>query len=353
MNEIEMLRNESLPVFIWGVETSAHHIKDELACEGIEINGFATDRLGNQEDGEVWNRDSIIKQYSEYAIIRGFVDCFYMTDEEIMKQWPGCTKVYTISEYTDRNIVDRISKEYYEEHRADFNRVRDGLADELSINSLDAYIKTRVEQNYRYLLPYIVSPQYFFTPSLWTYSGDDVLVDGGGYIGDSILDFVHLRGNDYRKIITLEPDEANYHKLLETVKNNHIERVLAVNKGLYRETTTLKFDPRGTGASAITDIGKYEIDVCSIDELAANEPVSIIKMDIEGSEMNALYGARKTISTNRPILMISAYHKRGDVFNIYDFVNETVENYRFYFRIHKPVAFDDVLYAVPDERVIK
>ena len=75
-------------------------------------------------------------------------------------------------------------------------------------------------------------------------------------------------------------------------------------------------------------------------------------MDIEGAELPALKGAKNTIINDRPILMVSAYHKRDDVFKIYQFVNSIAEDYKFFFRCHRPNPTDDVLYAVPSEKVI-
>ena len=75
-------------------------------------------------------------------------------------------------------------------------------------------------------------------------------------------------------------------------------------------------------------------------------------MDIEGFEVPALMGGEQAIKKNRPILMISAYHKRDDVFNIYRYITGIVPDYKFYFFCHKTIACDAVMYAVPNERII-
>lgn len=103
--------------------------------------------------------------------------------------------------------------------------------------------------------------------------------------------------------------------------------------------------------SSIDGLGEEEIVVDTIDNIAGEWDVSIIKMDIEGSEIDALNGAIDTIQRCRPILMISAYHKKDDILKIFDFVNKNAEGYEFFFRCHKPIAIDAVLYAVPKERV--
>jgi hypothetical protein len=59
-----------------------------------------------------------------------------------------------------------------------------------------------------------------------------------------------------------------------------------------------------------------------------------------------LQSAEQTIRANRPILGISIYHKRLDLIDIPIYLKKLVPEYRFYFRVHKKLAIDTVLYAV-------
>jgi FkbM family methyltransferase len=59
-----------------------------------------------------------------------------------------------------------------------------------------------------------------------------------------------------------------------------------------------------------------KINVESIDNLIYPQKVNIIKMDVEGSEIEALLGASKTIQKHSPKLIISAYHKSDDLYLI-------------------------------------
>jgi hypothetical protein len=71
-----------------------------------------------------------------------------------------------------------------------------------------------------------------------------------------------------------------------------------------------------------------------------------IKMDIEGSELEALYGAANTISKNLPRLAISIYHKFEDIVDILSYVHELAPTYRFYIRQCSYIDGETVLYAV-------
>jgi len=54
-------------------------------------------------------------------------------------------------------------------------------------------------------------------------------------------------------------------------------------------------------------------------------------MDIEDYELKALKGARKTIKKYKPVLIISAYHKREDILEIPYYLKNLVPEYRFRF----------------------
>ncbi|HQH10600.1 MAG TPA: hypothetical protein PK774_08235, partial [Bacteroidales bacterium] len=64
-----------------------------------------------------------------------------------------------------------------------------------------------------------------------------------------------------------------------------------------------------------------------------------------GNELKALEGARKTILAHQPLLALAAYHKKDDLPVLTSFLKNLLPAYRFYFRVHKPMAIDAVLYA--------
>ena len=84
-----------------------------------------------------------------------------------------------------------------------------------------------------------------------------------------------------------------------------------------------------------------------IDEAVdTNNRVTFIKMDIEGSELEALKGAQQTIQRDRPKLAICIYHKPEDMTDIPLYIKSLVPEYRLYVRHHSNRCSETVLYAV-------
>jgi len=91
--------------------------------------------------------------------------------------------------------------------------------------------------------------------------------------------------------------------------------------------------------------GSVWVESTTIDEMLASSPATLIVMDVEGNELKALQGARQTILNFKPLLALAAYHKKDDIPVLVDFLKTLVPDYKFYFRVHKPMAIDAVLYA--------
>lgn len=87
------------------------------------------------------------------------------------------------------------------------------------------------------------------------------------------------------------------------------------------------------------------IDCVSLDEIIGVDDVTFIKMDIEGAEIPALKGARKTIIRNKPKLAICIYHKPDDLWEIPELIHSFVPEYKFYIRHYGPRCRGTILFA--------
>lgn len=59
--------------------------------------------------------------------------------------------------------------------------------------------------------------------------------------------------------------------------------------------------------------------------------VGLIKLDVEGYELEALIGAKETIKKFKPVIVISVYHKGQDLFEVPKLVKNLVPEYKLRF----------------------
>lgn len=177
----------------------------------------------------------------------------------------------------------------------------------------------------------------------------DKFFDCGAFTGDTMEAFAHKYA--YEKIYAFEPDEKNIQKITENINKKHIVNVEIVNKGVWNKKTTLHFQTAPqTSASCICEKGDISIDVVKLDdfftEFTSN---SLIKMDIEGSELMALQGARKVISEKHPALVICVYHRRNDLITIPPYIESLVDKgtYDYTLSYEGNGLGDLVFYAIP------
>lgn len=188
----------------------------------------------------------------------------------------------------------------------------------------------------------------FFDPKLST---DEVFVDCGAFTGDSISSFIDAVKGKYKSVLAFEPDTKNYKILLNNVDKLKLKNIECVKAATGLTHSYVNFsDDGGAGASLAdskvsSDNVQHELTLqIKLDEYIDRQP-TLIKMDIEGAELDCLKGAENLIKTLKPKLAICLYHKPMDLFTIPLYLKSIVPQYRFKLRQHHHPIFDTVLYA--------
>lgn len=188
----------------------------------------------------------------------------------------------------------------------------------------------------------------YFHPKVLPQIGDTI-IDGGAWNGDTVEAFIKALAGQCR-IFAFEPDSGNYKALCERIAKNHFDQfVVPVARGLWSESGNLKFKTSSDNSMQfqVAVDGDSQIQVVGIDEYFSNksEKVQLIKMDIEGAEMEALKGGRQKIIDECPSLQICLYHNKEDLWEIPLLVKSLVSNYSLYLGHHTQNIFETILYA--------
>ena len=338
------------PVLIYGNMQYAANVYEYCVKNGCSVAGFVV-------DDEYWLNDQYlcgrkvesIKTYLEkienYVLVLGFCNVS-RTRELIRNEDLLRTDVYLIYCADD---WWKWTPSYIEETTEKFWQLRKSLADTKSIDTLDALtrLKTGIGK-FEELLSVAEDNQYFNHLTYEIYSDNEVYVDCGAYNGDTARKYSKFTDGRYKKIFVLEPMQENIKLLKATVAKLHDVELFPV--GAWKEKNTLCFEENGSASKAVESDCGSAIDVNSLDNMFLDQNVTFIKMDIEGSEYEALLGARKIIEKCMPKLAICVYHKPTDLINIFMFLrrfrNEEKE-YKFFLRHHANDECETVLYAIP------
>ncbi|MDR2554043.1 MAG: FkbM family methyltransferase [Fibromonadaceae bacterium] len=227
------------------------------------------------------------------------------------------------------------------------NAVANMLADEQSRNEYLGMVKFRQTHCKKDFPKLKYEPEYFL--SNLKFSKDEVFIDCGAFIGDTVDDFLK-HCSEYKQIVAFEPDVKVFEVLNKKYGNN--QKITLINSAVYNKEGEIAFKELDAGYSRIIDEqggGQNDftcIQVKTIDNLNL-EKVSFIKMDIEGAELNALKGAQKTILRDKPKLAICIYHSDEDMLCIAEYIHNLVPEYNLYIRHHcfYPHCSETVLYA--------
>ena len=176
---------------------------------------------------------------------------------------------------------------------------------------------------------------------------DEVFIDAGAYNGGTIKDFLLFCNGKYKKIIAFEPDKSNYILCTNFINSSQLKRVDVINKGVWSSSEILRFSSSSDWGSHISKTGEIEINVVSIDSIIDDIPVTMIKMDVEGAELEALKGAKKAITKHKPRLAVCIYHKPSDIIDIPEYILNLNKEYKLFIRHHSTdVSAGTVLYAI-------
>lgn len=196
------------------------------------------------------------------------------------------------------------------------------------------------------------SKKLFFEKDVMPLSNNEVFVDCGAYNGDSVESFIKSVSGKFNKIYSFEPDKENFKNLNEKIKKNTWENIITVKKGVFNKNGKVSFNGAGTVDARIStkesvELAKSTIEVITIDSyFKSKEPPTLIKMDIEGAEIEALLGAKKTIKKYKPKLAISSYHRSTDLWKIPLLIKSMNKDYKIYFRHYSNELPDTICYAI-------
>ena len=157
------------------------------------------------------------------------------------------------------------------------------------------------------------------------------IIDCGANIGMSILYFKKLYPN--ARILAFEADAKVFETLQKNIKIGNFNDIILHNVAVWTEKTELSFNSEGADAGRISAVGDNLIKVPAMrlkDFL--DEPVDLLKMDIEGVETEVLEDCSDKLTKVKRIFL--EYHSFEDRPQTLDKILIILKNNGFRYNIH-------------------
>ena len=321
------LKETELPVVLYGMGNGADRIVEKLSQCGKSISGIFV------SDGFVRNKiihghslctyGDMKKKYPRFIVLVAFGTQL----PEVMENIKRISKEQEVyAPYLPVCGGDFVTDEYIQAHESDFEFVRSILCDEKSKHDFYLCMKYRLTGDIKHLFESESEKSEFYR--ILNLSDEEVYIDLGAYRGDTVCEFIENTCG-YNRIIALEPDVKTYRKLEENTKD--MQNIELYNAAVGEKSHTAFFSMQGGRQSKLSDSGR-ECKVLSVDDILKGDKATYIKFDVEGAEKEAIAGAKITISRYKPKMLVSAYHRTDDLFEIARQVLSIRPDYKVYFR---------------------
>ena len=352
----ETLQKTKLPIYLYGMGDGAMKIHSAMEEYHIPLKGiFASDEYvrGHSFLGYPVQKLSQVEQQEPDGFIILLAFAAFLPD--LTEKIKGIASRHTLyAPDTPVAGTTLFTPAFLEENMDNFRQVFDLLADRKSKEVLRDVAAYKLTGKIDYLFA-CQSDTEEVTRDLIPIKGlKGTMVDLGGYDGDTVRQWITETQGDFEHILTLEPDIKNFKKMERKMEGWDLSRVTRVNAAAHSEEGFLTFAVRGGRNSALLGTGglsvkkTFQVPAQSVDNLLQDQCASLIKMDVEGNEAEALKGSAQTIRRCHPPLMISAYHRSEDLFALPLLTEElSGGGYRYYLRHHPYIpAWETNFYGV-------
>lgn len=325
----DKLKNTKLPVFVYGIGDGCLKIlsqfeRYEIKCSGI----FASDDFVRGQDFQgfkVCRYDDVQKCTDDFIVVPAFGTSL----PDVMQRLERIADEHTLI-MPDVPVFGEecFTKEGFLNRFEQAKKVFELLCDEQSKAVFVNVLIYKVTGDIRYLKNVFTCPDESYEKIICL-NENEIYVDLGAYIGDTISEFLEQTNGKYTKIIALEPNVKNFRKCVKNTLNlNNIEWY---NAAAWDKDEVRMFSKNAGRQASVSEVG-VPVQCRSVDSILADKGCTYIKYDVEGADRQALLGSIKTIRNFSTKICTALYHRAYDMIDLPLLINEINPNYKMYLR---------------------
>jgi FkbM family methyltransferase len=336
---MKFLKNNTKALYLYGAGVYGKMVFEKIAIEhpGMKVEAFIDSyKSGHFLEKKILSLDDFLKSRKEDSLV------IVATGEpssinEISKLLSANKINYLIhaaedGKYTNAEMLSLNEAGSKLVFGADCFKTLVGCRNAMDFSEMERFQQANKDKKrIQYFRGFEIKPEYS-------------IIDGGTFDGNEALEFSKLAsmGN----VFTFDPWGAKFLSSKKTPKNLHI-----IQSALWSKECSLYFSAGSDGAGAYVSEkqngGMEQIHATSIDSFSKNNNirVDVIKLDIEGSELEALDGAIDTIKKYNPLMAICVYHKPNHLYEVMKKVSSISSDYQFGFWHYSNSINESVLYC--------
>jgi len=346
-------------IYLWGISESCDEAIKFFNENNIIIKGIY--ELNPDKYDYKYKNIDVIKQTFDNIDLLGaiIITCSYYETikEQLLIKYKDIEKRLFLF---DGYFLENKGTHYYLNNKDTIVRCYNSLEDNKSKEIYDNLLKYRYIRNPKLIKDLYESRNECYLDKVFIEKYKDGLyIDAGSYNADFITTLANKVSINNSKFYIFEPNKVFYNNIINALDPKINYKIF--NIALCDKDATMEFMQIPSSTSHIIDekynaykntVDKNNISIIEtnkLDTIVTDEKVYGIKIDVEGSEESLLKGATEIIKKDRPILLLSIYHKWDDMFKLQDYIMSLDLNYKFYIRHYSLSVAKTILYCIPNK----
>ena len=192
------------------------------------------------------------------------------------------------------------------------------------------------------------------------------VIDVGGYLGSYTILMSMLVGES-GQVHTFEPDPIAFPLLQDNIQKNKLENIFLNELALSEENGKISLISRnffGHSGSSIADIRKGNnyvealVNTVTLDDYCKAHSIKpdLIKIDVEGGEFKVLNGAKKTINTYAPKIILeyhNNYLSKDDSLELWTYLISESKEIKYLGGEGNVYTYNEELRNLPEEDIFR
>lgn len=358
-NIVDDLKAQSIPLFIWGSGNVAELVRKYLRQNDIQEDGFfewPTVYHTSFHGSKVYSLEEVEECYLQYNVIVGHSG--YAKASELLAYASNINRIWYLFsfDYLGCNCNTFFDYSIINENMKLYEMVYDTLADQKSRKNLVAFLNTKMTGDVQYIFDTFEIEMDIFNNDVYDLDVNECYWNIGGGRGETISEFLKNTENQFKQIVTLEPDLVSYDALCKYLGELPFRnRIFRYQKAAWNKREYVGFfhddDVVQSGSVGMNDIKDEKIKGIPLDELfSENDSIlspTLITANYFNGMAEMLDGCKFILKHFGPKLAIIVGHNdEYGIPNTVNLIKEANSKYKLYLRFHQALATTLCLYAV-------